>query len=98
MSLKPHLIVHCIVFLVLLSTSVALFLSGSVQFVLGDSPTFIPLILALFSATFGIYKTARYKHNIDAGCEITVTTAEAKIFPYLLYFVCGVLALMRFLK
>lgn len=98
MNLKPHLIVHCIVGLAVLTTGVVLFFNGSVHLAPGDSPVLIPLILVLFSAAFGIYKTARYKRAIDDGGEIAVTTVEAKIFPYLLYFACGVLAAICFLK
>jgi hypothetical protein len=93
--MKPHLIVNCIVLGCLSVLGVAAVMSGKVHMSRTWFLDIIPFVVALFGACFGIWTTARYSTNIDRGCEITVTTAEAKVFPYLFYVVSIVLAMIR---
>jgi hypothetical protein len=93
--MKPHLFVHCIVLGLLSVLGVTAVMSGKVHISRTWILDIIPFVAALFAACFGIWKTARYSKNIDRGCEITVTTAEAKVFPYLFYVVSIVLATIR---
>ncbi len=97
--MKSHLIVHSIVFSSLLLIGVYAWLNVWTCVLPRDLAIVIPYALAVFSSLFGIYKTAQYNRNVvENGCEITVTTAEAKIFPYALYFACAVLASIWLLK
>ena len=93
--MKPHLFVHCIVLGCLSVLGVVAVMSGKVHMNLTWFLDIVPFVAALFGACFGIWTTARYSKNIDRGCEITVTTAEAKYFPYLFYAVSIVPATIR---
>ena len=75
----------------------ATIVTGSVHVNQSDLPTTLPFLVATFAAVFGIWKTARYERNIAEGHEITVTTAEAKVFPYLIYIASAVITMMRLL-
>ena len=69
--------------------------TGSIHANQRDFPTTLPFLIATFAAVFGIWKTARYECNIARGCEITVTTAEAKAFPYMIYFASALLTMAQ---
>jgi hypothetical protein len=94
---KPHLVFHCIILAALFVVGAVVLTAGSIQFRWRQVADCFPFALALFFAAFGIWKTARYSRSIANGCELTVTTAEALIFPYLGYFCCVVLALVSVL-
>lgn len=96
--MKAHLIVHSVVFTALLLIGVCAWLNGWTCVLPRDLAIVIPCAFAVFSSLFGICKTAQYNRHVESGREITVTTAEAKIFPYMFYFVCAVLALIWLLK
>lgn len=95
--MKPHLFVHCVVLGCLVMLGVVAVMNDKVHMILAalPHPDLIPFVFALFGSCFGIWKTARYSRNIDRGCEITVTTAEAKVFPYGFHFVSIVLTTIR---
>lgn len=97
-EMKSHIIIHSIVFFSLLLIGVYAWLNDWTCVLPRDLAIVIPYALAVFSSLFGICKTAQYNRNLGSECEITVTTAEAKMFPCMLYFVCAVLASIGLLK
>ena len=90
--MRTHFLVHCGVLATLGAFGIAVLLIDTIRVSTLD---LIPFSLGVFASGFGLWKTSRYASNIRAGCEITVTTAEAKVFPYLLYFVSAVLGAIR---
>ena len=93
MNPKVHLVFHCVVLAALLVAGAIALRSGMVHFSLHNIARASPFALAAIFAVTGIWETARYRHNIARGCEITVTTAGAMIFPHLGYLACAVMIL-----
>jgi hypothetical protein len=92
-----HLIAHCIVLVGLVAIGLVAVINDHVEVNRTWLFRLIPFGIALIGTCFGIWTALRYSGNIARGCEITVTTAEAKVFPYFFYFVSIVLATIQFL-
>lgn len=97
-EMKSHLVIHSIVFFSLLLIGVYAWLNVWTWVLPRDLAILISYALAVFSSLFGICKAAQYNRKVENGCEITVTTAEAKIFPYMFYFACAVFASIWLLR
>ena len=93
--MKPHLVVHSIVIGCLGAFAAVAVMSEAVHMNRTLFFSLIPFAFAFFGACFGIRKTSRYSKNIAGGCEVTVTTAEAKVFPYVFYVVSIVFTIIR---
>lgn len=95
--MKLHLLLHSIVLGFLLTFGFVHMRNSDDHL---SQPSFQSIVIfgfAIAAATFGIWKTALYTRSVSNGSEITVTTAEAKYFPYMLYFACLFLGIIRLL-
>ncbi|MGJ8674232.1 hypothetical protein [Rubritalea sp.] len=95
--MKLHLIIHSVILGGLLIYGINFICIENPNPNLWNFRAIILYISAVISALFGIWNTARYSRNIANGCEVTVATAEAKIFPYMLHFMWMICTAIRFL-